>query len=100
MMRLPRFDYRAPPTVAEAAQILAREGPRAALLAGGTDLLPNMKRRQQEPETLVSLRRVEGLRTIAHGAGLRLGAGLTLTEVAGLAPVREQYRALWQAALQ
>jgi 4-hydroxybenzoyl-CoA reductase subunit beta len=49
MLRLPWFDYRAPRTVAEAAKILADEGPRAMLVAGGTDLLPNMKRRHQAP---------------------------------------------------
>ena len=43
MLRLPWFDHRAPRTVAEAAKILAGEGPAAMLIAGGTDLLPNMK---------------------------------------------------------
>ena len=51
MMRLPWFDYRAPRSVAEAAKILAGEGPDAMLIAGGTDLLPNMKRRHQTPKT-------------------------------------------------
>ena len=50
MMRLPWFEYHAPRTVAEAARILAGEGPDAMLIAGGTDLLPNMKRRQQAPQ--------------------------------------------------
>ena len=70
------------------------------LIAGGTDLLPNMKRRHQLPKTLVSLRRVGELKKTANGSGLRLGAGLTLTEVTGVAGVREQYRGLWQAAMQ
>ena len=48
MIRLPRFDYRAPRTVAEAAELLAAPGGDAMILAGGTDLLPNMKRRQRE----------------------------------------------------
>ena len=49
MLRLPWFEHRAPRSVAEAAKILAGEGPRAMLIAGGTDLLPNMKRRHQAP---------------------------------------------------
>src|SRR6202007_993143 len=61
MMRLPLFEFRAPQTVAEAARILDGEGPRAMPLAGGTDLLPNMKRRQQVPQTLMSLRQIEAL---------------------------------------
>jgi 4-hydroxybenzoyl-CoA reductase subunit beta len=81
MMRLPWFEYRSPRTVAEAAAILAGEGPEAMLVAGGTDLLPNMKRRHQTPRVLVSLRRAEGLKKVSNGDGLALGAGLTLTEV-------------------
>jgi len=100
MMRLPWFRYRAPRTAAEAARILAGEGPTAMPIAGGTDLLPNMKRRQQVPETLVSLSRIETMKRIANGSGLALGAGLTLTEVVESAVVREKYRALWQAAAQ
>jgi 4-hydroxybenzoyl-CoA reductase subunit beta len=81
MMRLPWFEHRAPKTLAEAARILAAEGPNAMLIAGGTDLLPNMKRRQMAPKLLVSLRQIEGLKRISNGSGLTLGAGLTLTEV-------------------
>ena len=69
------------------------------LVAGGTDLLPNMKRRQQTPETLISLARVEGLKRIANGSGLTLGAGLTLTEVVQTARARK-IRGLYQAAAQ
>jgi 4-hydroxybenzoyl-CoA reductase subunit beta len=96
MMRLPWFDFRAPATVGEAARILAAEGPRAMLIAGGTDLVPNMKRRHQTPATLVSLRRVEAL----HKSNGSLGACLTLTQIVESARIRERYRALWQAAAQ
>ena len=77
MLRLPWFEHRAPRSVAEAAKILAGEGARAMLVAGGTDLLPNMKRRHQAPQVLVSLRQVDELRKL-NGT---FGAGLTLTEV-------------------
>src|SRR5439155_20046959 len=78
MMRLPWFRYESPRTIAEAARLLAGEGPNAMLIAGGTDLLPNMKRRQQAPQVLVSLVRVEAMKTAANGHGLALGGGLTL----------------------
>jgi len=78
MLRLPWFEYRAPRSVAEAAKILAGEGPRAMLIAGGTDLLPNMKRRHQAPAVLVALRNVPELKKL-NGT---FGAGLTLSEVA------------------
>jgi len=100
MMRLPWFGFRTPSTVEEAARLLAAEGPRAMLIAGGTDLLPNMKRRHQTPSMLVSLRHVASLKKIANGSGLALGAGLTLNEVVADARVREKYTGLWQAAAQ
>ena len=77
MMRLPWFEHRAPKSLAEAARILAGEGPDAMLIAGGTDLLPNMKRRQMAPKVLISLKGIPELRK--NGSGL--GAGITLTEV-------------------
>jgi 4-hydroxybenzoyl-CoA reductase subunit beta len=100
MMRLPRFRYLAPKTAKEAASILAAEGTDALPLAGGTDLLPNMKRRHQMPKVLVGLRGIEALRRIANGSGLSLGAGLTLTEIVRQERVQEQYPGLWQAAAQ
>ena len=77
MMRLPWFEHRAPKTVAEAARILAGEGPDAMLIAGGTDLLPNMKRRQMAPKVLVSLRGIPELKR----NGASVGAAATLTEI-------------------
>src|SRR4051794_39359673 len=99
MMRLPHFAYRSPRTVREAAELLASSGG-AMLVAGGTDLLPNMKRRQQVPTTLIGLRRIEELRTIANGVGLTIGSGVTLTELVRDNRVRQSYGALWQAASQ
>jgi 4-hydroxybenzoyl-CoA reductase subunit beta len=99
MMRLPLFEFRAPRTLSEAARILDGEGPRTMALAGGTDLLPNMKRRQQVPRTLMSLRGVEGLREIQLGdAGSRLGACLTLAEIVADSRFRNGLTALAQAA--
>lgn len=82
MLRLPWFEYRAPRSVAEAAKILAGEGPNAMLVAGGTDLLPNMKRRHQTPKVLVSVRGIASLKSFSNGSGTAFGAGLTLNEVA------------------
>ena len=100
MMRLPWFDYRAPGSLEEAAKILAWEGAGAMLVAGGTDLLPNMKRRQQMPGTLVSVRNIEELKRVSNGSGLRLGAGLTLAELLEVRGLRDRYRGLAQAAAQ
>jgi 4-hydroxybenzoyl-CoA reductase subunit beta len=97
MMRLPWFEYRSPRTVAEAAKILAGEGPQAMLVAGGTDLLPNMKRRHQTPKVLVSVRGIPSLKSFSNGNGVAFGAGLTLAEVLD---IENTPTALRQAAAQ
>jgi 4-hydroxybenzoyl-CoA reductase subunit beta len=99
MMRLPLFEFRAPRTVQEAAHILDGEGANAMPLAGGTDLLPNMKRRQQVPRTLMSLRHIESLHHVDFGpTGSKLGACLTLTDIAEDSRFRNGLTALAQAA--
>ncbi|HQZ37684.1 MAG TPA: FAD binding domain-containing protein [Vicinamibacterales bacterium] len=107
MMRLPPFRYRAPRTVREATAWLAESPADTMLVAGGTDLLPNMKRRQQMPKTIVGLRGVEELRTIGpergHGQtrdGFRIGAGVTLTALVRDERLRAEVPGLWQAAAQ
>jgi 4-hydroxybenzoyl-CoA reductase subunit beta len=99
MMRLPPFAYAAPRTSSEAAQILAAEGPSAMLVAGGTDLYPNMKRRHQTPQTLVSVKKIASLRGITFGAdgSLTLGAGETLRALERDARLRAEVPALWAA---
>jgi 4-hydroxybenzoyl-CoA reductase subunit beta len=105
MMRLPHFAYHSPRTVREAAELLAAPGG-AMLVAGGTDLLPNMKRRQQVPPTLIGLRRIDELRTIhpsspnGERSVFTVGSGVTLTELVRDARVRTSFGALWQAASQ
>ena len=101
MMRLPLFEFRAPRTLEEAARILDGERTNAMPLAGGTDLLPNMKRRQQVPRTLMSLRHIEDLTRIQfdHPAS-RLGACLTLSDIAADPRFRNGLTALSQAAAQ
>jgi 4-hydroxybenzoyl-CoA reductase subunit beta len=80
MMRLPPFTHHAPATVAEVAKILHEEGPHATVVAGGTDLYPNMKWRIEQPKTVVSLRKVTALKGIEWlpDGTLRIGPGETL----------------------
>ena len=100
MMRLPSFRYLSPRTVADAAAWLAENPAETMLLGGGTDLLPNMKRRQQTPRTVIGLRGIRELREIHNGNRLTIGAGATLTEVIADPRVRESYAGLFQAAAQ
>ena len=99
MMRLPRFHYYRPRDIREAARVLAGEE-NAMVIAGGTDLLPNMKRRQQTPRTLVALRHLDELKRVTNGSGLVIGAGVTLTSLVQDRGIKSAYRGLWQAAAQ
>ncbi len=85
MLRLPRLRYLRPPGPREAAAVAAELGPRAMLVAGGTDLFPKLKRRQMEPDTLVGLGHLRELRQVRGDAasGFEIGALVTLSEAAG-----------------
>jgi 4-hydroxybenzoyl-CoA reductase subunit beta len=102
MLRLPRFDYRPVSSLEEAARVLAGEGAvegRARLVAGGTDLWPNMKRRHQTAEVVVGLSGVAELAGVAANGEVRIGATTTLTDVAADATVTAHYPALARAVL-
>ena len=100
VMRLPPFRYFAPRSVAEAVGLLGEHGREAAVVAGGTDLYPNMKRLQMEPRVLVGLRGIRELAGIQGSAreGMVVGAGTTLTRVAQHPEVATRYPALARAA--
>jgi len=100
MMRLPAFDYVAAKTVDEAVRAMKEAGPDGMLVAGGTDLYPNMKRRQFEPTTLVGLRTIKELRGVRGSGreGVTIGACTTLTAVATHPGVARDYPALATAA--
>ena len=111
MLRLPRFQLHQPATVADAALLLREHraaeqdaaktgtpGITVMLVAGGTDLYPNMKRRQFTPATLIALGGAVP-RGISNGKGLTIGAGATLTAVASDVRVTKSYRALAESAL-
>jgi 4-hydroxybenzoyl-CoA reductase subunit beta len=99
-MRLPSFDYVAPKSVDEAVRAMRDAGPGGMLVAGGTDLYPNMKRRQFEPKTLVGPRAIGELRGVRGVArdGVTIGACTTLTAVATHAAIARDYPALATAA--
>src|SRR5438128_11294476 len=83
MLRLPKFRYLQPKSLTEAVHMMADGGPDAMFVSGGTDLYPNMKRRQQMPKIVIGLAQLEELRTIKGdpSEGMVLGAGITLNEV-------------------
>jgi 4-hydroxybenzoyl-CoA reductase subunit beta len=101
MLRLPQFQFAQPRTIPEAAAVLAGEGAAdgqpVRLVAGGTDLWPNMKRRHQKAGTVVSLMRIPELKGIDVNGEIRLGATALLEDVARHPDVRERFPALARA---
>ena len=100
MLRLPKFTYLQPKTVAEAVKMMAEAGPGAMFVAGGTDLYPNMKRRQQTPPVVIGLAKLKQLRSIKGkpSDGMVVGAGVTLTEIAEDKRIQKHYPAVAHAA--
>ena len=101
MIRLPPFKYHAPNSIAEAVALKAEHGDSAMYSAGGTDLFPNMKRRQFTPQNLIGLANLQELRTIVMGesaSGLLIGSGVSLSEVVENPLIRNSFPALAQAA--
>lgn len=100
MIRLPAFDYLAPRTLGDAVRHLADLGPDAMVVAGGTDLFPNMKRGQFAPKVLVGLRGIRQLSGVSGDArrGMTIGAGTTLSAVAAHPELSRHYAALATAA--
>lgn len=102
MLRLPPFEYLAPRSLDEAVKMSADHAPDAMYVAGGTDLFPNMKRRQMEPKFVIGLGQLPELRGLAsheaHPSGLAIGAGTTLARLAADGRVASEYPALAEAA--
>jgi len=100
MMRLPKFEYRTPLTIAEAVKIIGDTGPEAQFVAGGTDLYPNMKRRQQTPRTVISVMRLSELNQVTGNGsqGLVIGASVTLRDICDNEIIKRDYPVIASAA--
>jgi len=93
------FEYTSPHDLRQASELLGHDFSRAKLLAGGIDLLGEMKERIIEPDRVVNLKSVPGLNHLeASAKGLRLGALVTLAEIEEHPVVRRSYAALAEAA--
>lgn len=100
MMTLPPFEFLAPSSIKEAVQLLHQYQANAKILAGGTDLIPSMKNKLFEPSYLISINRIDELKSMNFDAstGLRLGALVTITDVGHHPLVTENYPVLASAA--
>jgi 4-hydroxybenzoyl-CoA reductase subunit beta len=100
MMRLPKFSYRVPKRILDAVKMMADAGPDASFVAGGTDLYPNMKRRQQTPKTVISVTRLRELHEIRGDAatGMVIGASVSLTDLCEHPIIQQDYPVVANAA--
>lgn len=99
-MQTVRFDFVEPSTLAEAVALLADHGPKATTIAGGTDLLRDIRQGKTQPELVISLARLEALSGVqaTEDGGLTVGPLTTMAELAASAVVRERAPALAEAA--
>lgn len=99
-MLLPKFDFHEPATIKEACRVVTDLGQEAKLLAGGTDLLVNMKKKTISPKHLISLSRIGELKKIDSSNGsLKIGACCTASELGDSEVIRKDFVALSNSAL-
>jgi CO/xanthine dehydrogenase FAD-binding subunit len=96
--RLPKFEYHAPTSLSEALDLLAEYNGKGSVLAGGTDLLVSMKRREALPEHLISLKGIEDLKGLHdEKEGIRIGALVTLGQIEHSKTIQDKFCVLWDA---
>ena len=97
---LPKFEYLSPKSIKEALSLLAKHGPKAKLIAGGTDLISEMRWGEWRPQYVLGLSQIPGLDEIQFdkSTGLRMGAGCTIGEIERSKVIKENYPLMAQAA--
>ncbi len=101
-MYLPDFEYYAPDSIAEACQLLSQFGPRAKVIAGGSDLVIKMKKDLLAPEVLVSVKNLDQMKKIeyAAGKGVIVGARATHNDLYKSKVLAEKFASVSNAAGQ
>jgi len=99
-MILPKFDYQAPESVSAVCSLLAQASGDAAIMAGGTDLVVQMKQKTQVPKLVVGLKKINKLKSLSYSKanGLKIGPMVTLENLATSAVVRDHFPVLAEAA--
>jgi 4-hydroxybenzoyl-CoA reductase subunit beta len=97
---MPAFRVERPCSVQDAVRVLSTHGPQAMVIAGGTDVIPNLQMRLFAPSVVVDIKGIRELRGIEFvpETGLLIGALTTLTEIAESPLIREKFPVLWSAA--
>jgi carbon-monoxide dehydrogenase medium subunit len=94
------MDYFEPKTLSEALALLAKHGEEAKVIAGGTDVLVDIKYKE-EPGCLINIKRIPGINSIQENSGsLRIGPLVTIREIETSSLVRQRLPVLWEACHQ
>ena len=92
------FDFAAPDSLQQAIELLSRANGEARALAGGTDLIPQIKENRRHPSLVVDIKKIPELNVLAYDAdGLRIGAAVSCTRIAEFDAVKQHYPALAEA---
>jgi carbon-monoxide dehydrogenase medium subunit len=97
---LPRFEFLSPKTLEEAVVLMRQYGQKAKVMAGGTDLVPQMKNGELRPEYVLSLNQIEALMELRFDkeSGLKIGALCRIADIERSQVVKAHYPVLSQAA--
>jgi carbon-monoxide dehydrogenase medium subunit len=94
------MEYFEPKSISEALSVLVKHGAEAKVIAGGTDVMVDIKFKE-EPGSLVNIKKLPGMSGIKeNGGSLRIGALATIRDLETNALVREKLPVLWEAAHQ
>ena len=94
------MEYFEPKTISDALSLLAKHGAEAKIIAGGTDVMVDIKYKE-EPGCLVNIKKIPGLDGIReNGGNLRIGALATIRDVETSAVVRNKLPVLWESSHQ
>ncbi|MCX8021838.1 MAG: xanthine dehydrogenase family protein subunit M [Syntrophorhabdaceae bacterium] len=98
--RLPKFRYVSPKTVEEALDFLGNHKNKAKVMAGGTDLIPQLKSREiPPPEYVVDIKGIQGLEGISYdGSTFRIGALCTINRIGNSDVIQSHFPSIVQAA--
>lgn len=94
------FQLLEPINILEASKISKKYGKKATLLAGGTDVLVNIKQKKIQPDFLINLKKINSLYKISFDQekGLRIGSLVTLAEIEANPIIKQNYSILFEAA--
>lgn len=99
MISLPDFSFKRPKTLKEAIDLLDQHRGKCVILAGGTDLISDMRARVKVPEVVIDIKNIEELVKVTYtpGKGLHIGAAAPINDVLKEPAVEKRYRCLYDS---